>query len=164
MPKPIIGIPAHWQNESAFEASKIAFEAIKDFKTNTLKCKTCDAIGAPVEGMTGQCPICGEIYCLGHLNTHDHTMNEVRFAELRVLGIGRVGSYAKAVQSHHSRNRKYWAIGYFDTRKEYERTFKESISYPHGNRICSDSPHFKTKTAAQIYLNNIKATPNNKER
>lgn len=116
---------------------------------NTQRCKECAKMGAPVEGMTGQCPICGELYCFGHLNSHDHTIQEVRFAELRVIGIGRVGTKAKAIQSHRCRNRKYWAIGYFDTRKRYEGTFNNIIAYPYGNRVCSDSPHFKTKREAE---------------
>ncbi len=115
---------------------------------DTLKCKTCDELGCPVEGMTCQCPICGEIYCAGHVNNHEHKMAEVRFTELRVWGIGRVGSYAKAKQGGYSRSHKYWAICYFDKREQ-------TNTYSYGNRECSDSPHFKTKTAAEQYLNNI---------
>ena len=36
------------------------------------KCKVCDERGFPVEGMTGQCKFCGEIYCFGHLSIKSH--------------------------------------------------------------------------------------------
>jgi len=39
---------------------------------NTLRCRVCDELGAPVEGMTGQCKYCGEIFCLSHLDVYSH--------------------------------------------------------------------------------------------
>ncbi len=38
----------------------------------TQRCRVCDEKGAPVEGMTGQCRFCGEIFCLGHLTWSSH--------------------------------------------------------------------------------------------
>ena len=112
------------------------------------QCRECEKRGCPVEGMTGMCPVCVSEYCLGHLNNHQHTMSEVRVADLRVDGIGRVGSYAQAKASHRSRNHRYWAICYFDSRQHLDRT-------KFGPRECSDSPHFKTKGEAETYLEGI---------
>ncbi|MDP2718962.1 MAG: hypothetical protein Q8P44_03910 [Dehalococcoidia bacterium] len=37
---------------------------------NTLRCKTCEEMGIPVEGMTGTCAKCHKEFCFGHLKQH----------------------------------------------------------------------------------------------
>ena len=114
-----------------------------------MKCKICEVLGCSIEGITGICPICEGEYCLGHLDNHEHKMSQVRAANLRVIGVGRIGSYAKAKQSHRCRNHRYWAIGYFDCR---ERIDTEGMKVKGGMPECSDSPHFKTKKECECWL------------
>lgn len=35
-----------------------------------IPCTTCESYRAPTEGMTGDCPKCHGVYCLGHLSNH----------------------------------------------------------------------------------------------
>ena len=107
-------------------------------------CKTCEEIGCPVEGMTGICSVCGREFCFGHLNNHKHKFTDIHGAtnSLCVMGIGRVGSYVKAKESHRSRNHKYWVIGYFDNRDRTRLGYSE----------VEDSPHFKTKCEAETFF------------
>ena len=122
----------------------------------TARCRTCDERGAPVEGMTGICRICGEVFCFGHLGNHNHRLSEIRSIDVRlsVMGVGRVGSYAKAAQSHRSRNRRYWTIAYFDPRCKPEcRCYRPGRGhYPIGPREAQDAPHFRTMREAEAYL------------
>ncbi len=39
---------------------------------STQRCVVCDKRVAPVEGITGQCHYCGELFCLGHLSIKSH--------------------------------------------------------------------------------------------
>lgn len=96
------------------------------------------------------CNVCGMEFCFGHLGSHEHKFADIRGVtnKLDVIGVGRVGSYAKAKASHRSRNRRFWAIGYFDNRD----------SGLLGYRIVADSPHFKTKSEAEIYFGKLTAT------
>lgn len=112
------------------------------------QCKTCNQLGCPVEGMTGVCSVCGEIFCFGHLGNHGHKFADIRGAAngLSVMGVGRVGTYENAVKNHRSRNRRYWVIAYFDNRD------KTRLGY----RAVEDSPHFKTKSEAEIYFGSLR--------
>jgi hypothetical protein len=107
----------------------------------------CEQLGCPVEGMTGQCPVCGEAYCFGHLGNHKHRFSDIRGVanRLSVMGVGRVGTYENAVKNHRSRNRRYWVIAYFDNRD------KAWLGY----QAVEDSPHFKNKGEAESYLGNL---------
>lgn len=113
-----------------------------------MKCKTCEQLGCPIEGMTGICLICSEEFCFGHLGNHEHKFSDIRGVSnrLSVMGVGRVGTYENAVKNHRSRNRRYWVIAYFDNR------LKSLL----GNKAVADSPHFKTKSEAEKYLSDGK--------
>lgn len=39
---------------------------------NMQRCDECEKMGCPVEGMTGQCRYCGNVYCFGHLGIKSH--------------------------------------------------------------------------------------------
>ena len=112
------------------------------------QCKTCNHLGCPVEGMTSVCSVCGEEFCFGHLGNHGHKFSDIRGVAngLSVMGVGRVGTYENAVKNGRSRNRRYWVIAYFDNR---DRTCL-------GYRAVEDSPHFKTKGEAEIYLHGLR--------
>jgi hypothetical protein len=117
---------------------------------DTLHCKTCEELGCPVEGMTGICPVCFQLFCFSHLNNHTHKFADLRSGKskdsLNVSGFGRVGSYAKAKQGHYCRAHQYWAITYHDHRIE------PGTMHTQGFPAVEDSPHFKTKTEGEKYL------------
>ncbi len=73
---------------------------------------------------------------------------------LRVIGVGRVGSYAKAKQGHYSRSRRYWAIAQWsdECKPTCQGKSKGHLHYPVGPVERKDLPHFRTKTAAETYL------------
>lgn len=76
---------------------------------------------------------------------------------LCVGGVGRVGSYAAAVQAKRSRARRYWAIFRFTNAcsPRCRGTGDNHLHYPIGLVEATDHPKFKTKTAADQYLQEI---------
>lgn len=99
---------------------------------------------------TSECPTCHHRFCGVHLGPHDHTMADVPSGMLRVVGVGRVGSYDTARRSHHSRSRHHWVIGYWDNRVSGVTDLGHPM--PRGVVECIDSPRFATKGEAERYL------------
>lgn len=91
--------------------------------------------------------------------------------EYIVIGVGRVGSYAKTRNGCYSRSRKYWAIAKWsnECRTAWQRIDEELIKVPdchcqttvvhHPMGYVEDPSHgnFKTQKAANEYMENLKA-------
>jgi hypothetical protein len=87
------------------------------------------------------------------------------------IGVGRVGSYAKARKGGYTRSRKYWAIAKWsnECRTVWQRIDAELISVPdchcqttgvhHPMGYVEDSGHgqFKIQRAANEYMENLQA-------
>jgi hypothetical protein len=82
---------------------------------------------------------------------------------LSVIGVGRVGSYAKAKKGHYSRSRKYWTIARWSDECSCQcrdLANGKHLHYPKGRVALEGAPRFKTKKAAQDYLDNMEEVNN----